>query len=479
MRSISSMISTLSPSSSCDRNFNLIATPEAQKYPTCHYYSCDRASVLDMTDINVFEKENIEKIEGNTKKFQQQEKEKEKEKIKQENEKKYGYGHGYRLGYDPCDLYCIHWNSSSQHFYPRFHSNVNNISTNTSTMKCDRLININSSKSQHWATTSISTSTLYKQDKEEECCKDNIWINRDNSDFCLKKVVLDMENGMAIIVKKFDASLDYRDNAPNIIRRLRQGFIRYMNWRQESESHKHHNHNHNHNHKQQKHHNNNMHNNNKHWNSYSYINGNSNNCNYNCSYNHNYDDRDDCDDNFDYINSNKNKNNKHNSKNTFDYGVNLIDRRKSLNKFEYVGYLSVYLDIDLDYLLNKIENAIKNAFKFGQLYPNSVLTQAFIDESLNKIHYELILLAEIEYNNKYFKFGVPINIIHKRHNKAYYAAQNILTPYMCVNNVRLNCQNGLIPNNSWVAKKYIECDYNSYYKQFDEKWYIKVQNAHI
>ena len=53
--------------------------------------------------------------------------------------------------------------------------------------------------------------------------------------------------------------------------------------------------------------------------------------------------------------------------------------------------------------------------------------------------------------------------------KKYYKAENILTPKMVIDNVRLNSENGQIKKGSWIEDM---CDVSkSFYKQIDSKWY--------
>ena len=172
----------------------------------------------------------------------------------------------------------------------------------------------------------------------------------------------------------------------------------------------------------------------------------------------------------------------------------MMEKRNSLNKFEYVKYLCWYLSVDKRTLLNKLVLAIENAFIFSKKFPSTVLTQAYVDENKCKVIYELVLLAELQCKSKFFKFGVPVSVIdqsnknsHKKNNWArnknskrvcfnnctninkrgkIYFSQNILTPYMVRNNVRLNC-NGYLPENSWICDKYVYNDYLSVYNQFD------------
>ena len=210
----------------------------------------------------------------------------------------------------------------------------------------------------------------------------------------------------------------------------------------------------------------------------------------------------------------------HNHNHNGGVNSNLMSKSKILNKFDYLEYLRLTLCVDRQLLLNKLNIAIKNAFLFVRKYPSTALTQAYIDANQCKISYELVILAELRYKKKYFKFGVPLgvtDIICSNYNYKYcdykningnnvnninnnvniginnirmhtlnnnnnndnnndnnnnnnskcYFAQNILSPYMVMNNVRLNSTNGILPENSWISEKYVNNDNLSFYNQYD------------
>ena len=163
-----------------------------------------------------------------------------------------------------------------------------------------------------------------------------------------------------------------------------------------------------------------------------------------------------------------------------------------LNKFDYIRYLRQYLSIDKRTLLDKLHLAIENAFIFSKKFPSTVLTQAYVDENKCKVIYELVLLAELQWKSKFFKFGVPVSMVRDRGNNGnsqqknnfnsksknknkynhsmsgkIYSSRNILTPFTAQNNVRLNCGGGDLPQNSWVCDKFLFNDCLSFYNQYD------------
>ena len=219
----------------------------------------------------------------------------------------------------------------------------------------------------------------------------------------------------------------------------------------------------------------------------------------------------------------------------FDNNGNLLDRSKSLNKFEYLHYLSKYLRMSREDLLCK---SIVDAFKFVKRFPNTALTQTYIDETHGRITFELIILAELEHSGHYFRFGIPVcliengkcefcsatngnngsnniinngiissssgnnsgsrstrssiisgsgsptHCIHSIHDNntyglgqnseiSYYTAQNILTANMVANNVRLNSRGGVLARNTWVDDKFINDDGVSFYNHFDPSWHAR------
>ena len=128
-------------------------------------------------------------------------------------------------------------------------------------------------------------------------------------------------------------------------------------------------------------------------------------------------------------------------------------------------------------LLGVLSRAIENAIKFAQKYPDTVLTQAYIDEENGFITYELVLIAEIinKKMNKYYKFAVPIAEQINSNGDKYYKAENILTPKMVVDNVRLNSENARFKKGTWIAD--INDITKSFYKQVDKTWYLNATSS--
>ena len=184
-----------------------------------------------------------------------------------------------------------------------------------------------------------------------------------------------------------------------------------------------------------------------------------------------------------------------------------VPRKQSIEtKYDYLNKICQMMKINRYYLLhNKISDAIEGAFQFAQQHPETALTQMYVNETECKIGYELVLLAEIADldNNQFYKFGVPIGKHQKcdrqRANSSqwYYIARTILTPFMAVNNIRLN----LIANGGYVGndrdcgchsfgckddncnhdcKNWLESisDHNiSFYMQIDPYWYCDDNRA--
>ena len=78
----------------------------------------------------------------------------------------------------------------------------------------------------------------------------------------------------------------------------------------------------------------------------------------------------------------------------FDNNGNLLDRSKSLNKFEYLHYLSKYLRMSREDLLCK---SIVDAFKFVKRFPNTALTKTYIGETNGQMTFELIILTQLQH----------------------------------------------------------------------------------
>ena len=149
------------------------------------------------------------------------------------------------------------------------------------------------------------------------------------------------------------------------------------------------------------------------------------------------------------------------------------NKHTSETKYDYLNKICRIMKIDRQKLFNILGLSIENAFKFAQRYPETVLTQVYIDETNCSIGYEMVLLAEIEdvKRKKVYKFGVPVEEIENfKTNRRCYIARNILTPLMAVKNIQLNLINDdkFDYVNSWV--RIIENDNVSFYKQMDSSW---------
>ena len=152
------------------------------------------------------------------------------------------------------------------------------------------------------------------------------------------------------------------------------------------------------------------------------------------------------------------------------------------------------MNIDRDYLIhNQICQSIEIAFEFARKYPQTVLTQMYINEGECKVGYELVLLAEIAdlNNSRFYKFGVPIiqekrnnyvknENVHEQQWHAHYIPTAILTPFMTINNIRLNCVHPGANDNKHVKILFDTMKNHkvSFYKQFDPLWYDRHDNNH-
>ena len=124
-----------------------------------------------------------------------------------------------------------------------------------------------------------------------------------------------------------------------------------------------------------------------------------------------------------------------------------------------------------------LRESIEDAIKFARKYPNTVLTQAYINEENGKISYELVLLGEIcnKSMDKYYKFAVPIvECTNNNTGDKYYKAENILTPKMVIDNVRLNSENATFKQDTWIAD--INDITTSFYEKIDSTWYSNSDN---
>ena len=188
------------------------------------------------------------------------------------------------------------------------------------------------------------------------------------------------------------------------------------------------------------------------------------------------------------------------------YGNKGENKIKNEDKFSFLETLCIELGLGLDNgfclyehfnhlpdeLYDLLSKSIEDAIKFAQKHPETVLTQAYIDEEHGSISYELVLIAEIENKkmNKYYKFAIPISECMNNNNndnndsnndsndndngKKYYKAENILTPKMVVDNVRLNTENATFKQGTWVVD--IDDVTKSFYKQIDKTWYSNASS---
>ena len=159
----------------------------------------------------------------------------------------------------------------------------------------------------------------------------------------------------------------------------------------------------------------------------------------------------------------------------------------SMNRFDYLHYLTIDLNISKDYLLDKVGESIVASFKFAIKHPETALTQVYIDESQSKLSYDLILAAELKFEIKtkpkqckYYKFGVTVDLHDQQrtqgqqrteNTRVFYFAQNIVTPTTAATNIRLNSPNCMLDKNTWVASPFIYDSNVSFYKYIDPQWY--------
>ena len=157
---------------------------------------------------------------------------------------------------------------------------------------------------------------------------------------------------------------------------------------------------------------------------------------------------------------------------------NTRKKLKNEDKFSYLNYICEMMNLsNVKELLEILSESIENAFLFAQKYPQTVLTHAYIDEESGNVSFELVLLAEIfdSFNNKYYKFGVPIGkCLNNKTKKYYYEAKNILTPKMAIDNIRLNSKNAALNSNDWVFSMN---DFNSsFYMKYNPFWFNMDSN---
>ena len=256
----------------------------------------------------------------------------------------------------------------------------------------------------------------------------------------LQKTLMEMQTKIKFVKLFYDATKSYQPNVNHILRKIKQGFRKYDRKRGSKNS----------------------------------ANGNSNKYNnYNNHGNHN--------------------NNNNNDVKNFDNASFKKWSINGFNKFEYLDNLCQLYKIDRETMMKKLSESITNAFKFVREYPNTALTQVYIDEHDAKYSHELVICGEIVIETKtktktnntntlvYHTFGIAVNSKQAKKGSTFYLAKNILTPSMAANNIRLNLQNIKHNDNKtnqenncdnmWIATHFIENENKSFFKYTDDKWY--------